>query len=314
MKSIFQKIRRWKRKRKEWRKRVDFVVDEIEPKIRWVRGYRKRLRDPAAICLGHCRSIVESIPGPVVINQADFSDHPLIRAAFTGEESFNDLLGKYMAASGDTSARGTREFALLTMAVQEKSGLGYSRQGKMVVGDSRYTSVTFSDHRLLGLAETEAASRSILAERIFEVVIELMAQHFEIRRKDVRELRERKARLEAMEAIIAARQKASHVLGISHSADEKSVEKIENSLRDINNRLQPMHGGLELPEDWLNVVQQYLLAPQLFLNSTRITMRLDWRNVLTDSPDEEAHTFTFAQCSLSSERKREAVLLSFSKK
>lgn len=311
MLRFWQKFLNRRREREAYRARIDLVVDEIEPKIRWVRGYRKRLLLPVQTCYRHCESIVASIPGPIFLGEGSFADHPLIRAAFTGDASFQELLAGSDTESTVSSSPGSRKFALLTMKMEERSGLGYRKEGELLVGDSRLTSVTFSDHKLIGLADSETGSRQRLAELIFEVIIELAAQLFEHRRNNIHELQEQKARLQAMASIYSRQKKASRILGAYQPVDTERLEKIDTMLQEVARDLQPLHGGYEQPADWLEVVRVTLLSPHLLLSSSQRTVRIDWRNVLTANPEEDAQTFTFAQCSLSSHETREAVLISF---
>jgi len=43
----------------------------------------------------------------------------------------------------------------------------------------------------------------------------------------------------------------------------------------------------------------------------RISLRLNWKNVLTDDPNEKAETITFATFTLSDEMQREGVLVEY---
>ena len=64
---------------------IEHVVDEINPKLRAVSNYRKKLRQAVERALAHSTEIVASIPGPIEVNRSLWSSDPMLRAFFTGD-------------------------------------------------------------------------------------------------------------------------------------------------------------------------------------------------------------------------------------
>lgn len=84
-------------------------------------------------------------------------------------------------------------------------------------------------------------------------------------------------------------------------------------LEETKNELSTAIKSYDTPKDWLIFLEQYLSAPEKILAVSLVSLRLDWRNVLTEDPDEKASTMTFAQCSLGEEVMRDAVFIAYTK-
>ena len=90
--SIVMGIKRWFQVRRADRERIESIADNMEPRIKTVHGYRKRLRRPLNVCQEHCKKIVAGIPGPIYLKHSRDYDDPLINAAFTGSEKIESLV------------------------------------------------------------------------------------------------------------------------------------------------------------------------------------------------------------------------------
>ena len=61
---------------------VEGVVDGIEPKMRLVRGYQKKLQPAVATARAYIDALVERIPGPLFITPKAFVKDPYVNAFF----------------------------------------------------------------------------------------------------------------------------------------------------------------------------------------------------------------------------------------
>ena len=60
---------------------IEIVVDNSSPKIRLIRGYKKKLRQPVESALDHIDRLIDNIPGPVdVVDRSRVND--LLAKAF----------------------------------------------------------------------------------------------------------------------------------------------------------------------------------------------------------------------------------------
>lgn len=310
--SILASIEGWLQGRRADRAFVDSIVETIEPKIKQVRGYRKRLQIPLSVCQEHCKKIVAGIPGPIYLKHPDDSADPLINAAFTGPDKLDDLLSKAESSRLEAAAlSGPERVALLTMTRTDKTIFGRSKHDDLLVGDERLTSITFSDHKIVGMAETLETSRKQLEKYILEIIADSASHELAARRADLEEVRQRREKLRAMWEMFGGVNLADGITSPDHAAEGENLEKVESMLEETEAELSTAIKGFETPEDWLIFLEQYLSEPEKIVTVNLVSLRLDWRNVLTQNPDENASTITFAQCSFAEDVRRDAVFIAY---
>ena len=292
---------------------IDYLVTTIEPKLKQVRGYKKRLQEPLKLCREHCRVLVAQIPGPIHLKQSEYHDDPLIKAAFVGSDRIEDLLDRVERTTPQTGLSGTERVALLTMTSTEKTIFGSKKQGNMLLADAAMRSITFNDHNIVGLATTLADSKEALEKFCLEIIAEAVARELsEIRTKLV-DLRQRKEWLRAMNKMFGGGNGVGMgcVFVPYDPEKQKKQLKLEKMLLETENEISTASSESETPEDWLTIVEDFLARPEDIVNLRLVSLRLNWCNVLTDDPDEQANTITFATFTLADEMQREAVLVAY---
>jgi hypothetical protein len=311
--SIMASIKKWFHGRPEAdRELIDSIVETVEPKIKGVRGYQKRLLRPLQLCQEHCRKIVAGIPGPIYLKHSDYYADPLINAAFAGSEKIEDLLSKSETLSlSAENPTGPKRVALLTMTRTDRTIFGRSKHGDLIVGDERLKSITFSDHKIVGLAETVESSHKLLEKYILEIIIDSASHQLAARRADIGELRQRREKLQAMWEMFGGTSHADKFSGLDHPDEDEKLEKVESMLEKTEKELSTAIKSYDTPKDWLIFLEHYLSAPEKILAVSLVSLRLDWRNVITEDPDDKANTITFAQCSIAEEVTRDAVFIAY---
>ncbi|MFW2366388.1 MAG: hypothetical protein ACN4GW_08220 [Desulforhopalus sp.] len=291
---------------------IEYVVNTVEPRLREVKGYRQRLQVVLRVCRGHCRAMVVEIPGPVLLKKAEYRDEPVIRAAFTGPERIEELLGRGVSTPSNPELPGPLRVGLLTMRSTEKKIFGRKQQGNMVVADIAMRSINFTDHNLVGLAATLADSREALENLSLEIIAEAAARELSEVRTRLVDLRQRQEQLRAMRKMFGGSGTGTGMGCVFVPFDPEKHEKkkkLEQMLVETENKIAIASKGSETPEDWLTIVENFLSKPEDILSMQLITLRLDWSNVLTNDPDEKANVITLATFTMSDEMQREGVLV-----
>lgn len=292
---------------------IDYLVTTIEPKLKQVRGYRKRLQSPLKICREHCKVLVAQIPGPIHLKQSGHHDNPVIKAAFAGSDRIEDLLDRVERTPSQTALSGTDRVALLTMTSTEKTIFGSKKQGNMLLADAAMRCITFNDHNIVGLATTLEDSKEALEKFCLEIIAEAAARELSELRTKLVDLRQRKEWLRAMNKMFGGGNGVGMGCVFVPYDPEKQKKKIEleRMLLETENEISTACSESETPEDWLTIVEDFLARPEDIVNLRLVSLRLNWCNVLTDDPDEQANTITFATFTLADEMQREAVLLAY---
>ncbi|NNK57013.1 MAG: hypothetical protein HKP44_06840, partial [Desulfofustis sp.] len=91
----------------------------------------------------------------------------------------------------------------------------------------------------------------------------------------------------------------------------RKQKEIDQLLAETEDELASAREGTETPDDWLRIVEQFLSTPEDILSMRLMTLRLNWKNVLTDDPSEKADIITFATFTVADEMQREGVLVEF---
>ncbi len=309
------------RSRLGWRSRrdkpensqIDYLINTIEPQLKHIRGYRKRLHEPLKICLEHCKAIVDEIPGPINLQRARYYDNPLIKAAFAGTDRIEHLLDRADGKTSRADLAGKQRVALLTMRSKEKTIFGSKRQGNMIIGDTAMRAITFTDHNLVGLATTLENSKKELEKYCLEIITEAAARELSEIRTRLVDLRQRQERLRAMKKMFGEGKKAGMGAVFVPLDLEKhdKQKKLDQMLVETKSEIAVASEESETPENWLSIIENFLSKPEDILSLQVVSLRLDWCNVLTEDPKEKANTITFATFTLADEMQREGVLVSY---
>lgn len=309
--SISERLAKWYRDRQTENQLIEYLVATVEPKIRTVSGYRKRLRIPLQICLQHCKSMVTQIPGPIHLKRSNYYSDPLIKAAFVGSAKIEDLLASPEAQMPLRNPSDSERFALLTMTSTEKTIFGPKKQGDMIVGDAAMQTITFTDHKIVGLGATLESSRDELEKLSLEVIAEAAARQLAARKSHLAELRHQHESLRAMSRMFGGGSRARSVFGVYNMEEQEKLRKIEQLLKETELELAAVSKEIEAPKDRLVMLEGFLGAPDKILDMRLVSFRLDWKNVVTSDAEEEAQAFTLAHFSLTDELQREGVLIAY---
>jgi len=313
--SFTERLKRWYQGRQDDAQVIDYVVETVEPKMKHVRGYRQILREPLDLCLQHCKSMIPQIPGPICLERSNYYADPLISAAFVGSEKIEDLLADPEAriAQQEQATADCVCFALLSMTRTETTTFGPQRQGEMIISDAAMRAVTFTDHKIVSLATTLEASRNKLEQLSLEIIVEAIARELVAQRSHLTDLRQQSRSLQAMSRMFGGGGRSRSAIGQSLEEQEK-LAKVQHLLKENESELVAVREKTETPEDWLKILAANLAAPEFFLRVQPVSLRLDWKNVIVSHPDEQAHTISLAQFSLTDELQRDAVLISYEQK
>lgn len=309
--SIMARLGLWKQNRQAKKQLVEYVVDAVEPKIRMARGYRKKLEQPIQICLEYCKSMVAGIPGPIHLQRNNYDADPLIHAAFMGSVGIEPLLIQQDTTFVSTIPYEPDRFALLTMAHRETTIFGPKVRGGMILGDVPMQSITFTDHKIVGLAATLELSQGKLEESCFHMILEAVSRELAGTRENIGELYENREKLYVLSRILSGRNHAKNEVVHNSNEDAEKLKNVQQMLQEAEGDLVHARQGNDTPQDWLEILIKHLSSPEKIMYTEPLTLRLDWKNVLTNDPEEKADNLTMMQFTLADKIKRDIVLISY---
>lgn len=155
---------------------IEHAVEGTVPRLRFLRGYRKRLRASVIHAMEHTAMLAAGIPGPLPMGPTAYRTEPRLTTVFATAAEMLDLFGGSAVASGLCHSRhGTdgRVTVLLLAERSDKHILGIDLVGDQLRREVKQTVVNFSRQRLRDPAASEDQARERIAWRAFEHVLGL---------------------------------------------------------------------------------------------------------------------------------------------
>lgn len=268
----------------EVRLAIEHVVDEINPKLRAVSNYRKKLRQPVERALAFSKEIVASVPGPVAVNRTAWSSDPMVRAFFTGVEdmrqvlSRNDEVHDYFA--GDKSAQQPC-YALLNMQRSERTVLGVEGSGDIIKRDVLQTSVSFKDRKVVKPAASEAQLRQELEQRAFEVLVAYVLERITAMIADRHSLKEKQLLLDMQLRLAQVKQASLSSLLEDRDAGAEDLDALQQQ-QHTTQAFEQASARLLTLDDYIDRITEVLGHPAEHFKARHITMRLSQMNIKRD--------------------------------
>jgi hypothetical protein len=131
---------------------VERAVDRVDPMLRLVPDYQRRLAPAVRRALDHGETLVAALPGPVDVHARAFGSDPLVHAFFSTPDDIAQTLGRsqevraYLAAPSHQLADSF--YGLLGARRREKNVMGIAMLGEVMHADVPQTLLYFADHTL----------------------------------------------------------------------------------------------------------------------------------------------------------------------
>jgi hypothetical protein len=137
---------------------IEQLVEAVDPRIRFIRGYQKKLRPGVEAALKHARDIVARIPGPFALDTESWRREPVVNAAFARADELPAAVSRSVEVREffeQGAGKSLPEcFALFGMQRQERRIFGKALVGELIQSDVVQTTVSFADYRLIVPATT----------------------------------------------------------------------------------------------------------------------------------------------------------------
>ena len=294
---------------------IEHVVDTINPKLRAVSGYRKKLKPAVQRSLAYCAGLVETLPPAVEVNGKAWSSDPLVRALFSG---VGDLQRVYSHSQPvheyfDRHADQESCYALLSMLCEERSVLGMEMHGEVMRRDVRQTSVSFTDHRVVKPASSQTALRKELQERAFEVLVSYALEC-------ITELVSSRSALQEQRQLLDMQLRLAHVRDASltpllegKAGEAIDIEALRTQQQQAGEALKQVRASLTTLDDYIDRISEVLGDPQAHLKIGRLSMCLNKMNIKLEgaAAAQAGHELELTEVSLGENLKRVLLITRF---
>jgi len=290
---------------------IERMVQDSDPSIRKVAGYRKQLQQPVENALGHIESLISSIPGPFSLSAEAWDKDPLMHALFVSPDEIRSLLQNCADLKSFFQKSGMRTtVALLSATKKERTVFGTDQQGEVVRRDVAQVAVEFHDHRIVAPGADEAENRRELFHRGLYVLATHTLEEI-LRIHSIREELTEERRILAVKLKIQhSRKRGLEGLLAGGGNSSESSEQAKQLLEEIDKQLMELEPESGKPQDFLNKMEIVLLDPENFLRGQTTRMRLNWMGVKQSKESaENAPEVTLAELEIPGKVKRVAALV-----
>lgn len=291
---------------------TDRVVQIADPVIRQAKRYRQVLSDPVAGSMRYFQSLLETIPGPVVLDPKRYYDDPTVKALFASPDELDEVL-RLNPEINKLRKQGLRGdmVAMMTMLQQERTIFGHKQEGELLVRDVRQQAVSFTDHRIVAPSADLDTAKDGIVNRGLEVLATVAMERITTLRANKAELQGKKEYLQGMVKIFGGRSHRQELFAAPTAHNREELRKVEQMLAEVERELEEVRQRIALPEQSLAHLEEIMRQPETMLIARRQSLRLNWMGVrVDDEPGSEGNEITLAEFSMEDVR-RSAVLVTF---
>lgn len=252
---------------------IERAIVQIDPLIRQVRGYERRLAPIVRQAYDYCERVALAIPGPFPISRAAFASDPLVHALFGSAEDIEAMLATSQCVRDYLAGHGALEpgqcCALLGMRRSVTTGFGTRLSGELIRRDEPLKTLSFSDHTLAEPSPDLDGVHRRLAEAMFDGLIKGFVSHIDEVRTERQELRDAQ----------------SYERALTHS---NVPEPHTRRLADLQERLRKTTDALQ-PEYLVEALATHLATPEASLRLEPVWLWVDRLGIIAEDSRERGH-------------------------
>ena len=260
-------------------------VIRLRPQLRLAAGFERGITRAVCVSLRHLNELIGRLPPARKASRETWSADPCIHAYFAAPDDVAQVLSrsKDLRRFFEENPGADEAFAVLGMAMFERSTLGAKQEGEMVRTDAVRTSVSFTDHQVRISGRTDSGLRREIVLRMLEqLALEGLSRiTASTARRDALE-QERallKTRLQLLERQgVGTRQ----VVGGVASADPAEQARLRAQIEENAQNLAKLGLRSDVLQQELEQISEVLDDPTAHMDLTTKQVRLDAMNVVVD--------------------------------
>jgi hypothetical protein len=295
---------------------IEHVVDTINPKLRAISSYRKKLRQAVERALAYNAELVAGVPGPVEVNRKTWGSDPLVRTFFTGLEDMRQVLSSNREVHEyfDSHPAPGQQYchALLSMQRSERTVTGVENSGDVIRRDVLQTSVSFKDRKVVKPGASESQLREELEKRAFEVLVAYVLERVTGLLADRRSINEQRLLADMQLRLAKTRQASLSPLLEDRENGAGKVEALQQGQQHVTQALEQPEAQLTTLADYIDRITEVLGNPERYFRVDRIHMRLNQMNIKLDEKSAKpGYNLELAEAQLGEQLRRILLIIKF---
>jgi hypothetical protein len=276
---------------------IENAVDRIDPRIRLIGGYHKKLRPAVTHALLYASAIVERVPGPIEVSEGMFGLDPRVHAFFISVDQMQRVLSlsrdarKFFAAPEHKER--TECYGLLVMDKRERNVLGAELRGEIIQKDVPQVTVSFTEHRVLASSPTPVDLKRSVASRVFKDLIACTVEkilHAQVQRQALESQHNRlKLQLRMLESRTQGLEDALKEMEIR---DEEEITTVRRMLADTEQKLRDRElqwaaTNFSTLDNYLEQINEVLSRPEDYFRLREESVRLNRIGIMTSAESSQ---------------------------
>lgn len=271
---------------------IEAVIDTVDPRLRTVSGYRKKLAPGATATIEHLRALAGDLPQPLELSRANWGSDPLLNALFATADDVQAALGRSpeLRAWFEANAAADDAYALMGMLKIERNVFAPALVDGQLRQDVAQTTVSFTRHKLFAPAADFATCKREVGVLIFKRLAAIALEHITALGERATELEQRKAMLNARLRLLTLKSEGIEQL-TSSSDDKAEIERIERELKTTAEEVLDTKTQLATLATRLDQVDAVFSAPADNVNIAHVELNVNKMGykLAPDSPELGAH-------------------------
>ncbi len=299
MMPFFERLWSWlkpvsperRQKEKAVNEAIEQVVNQVDPRIRGLMGYQRKLFPAVERALDYSSELAQRIPGPIQVDRQSWGKDPLVNSLFGSMDKLRwCLTGSEVRKFLKTCSVGTDQcYGLLMAFPHARNRLGMDLAGDQVRRDVKQTVMSFTNQQVVLPGESEAEVRAAVVHGLLDTIVGLVMQEMSGQEERIAASEDLLRMLRLKRKVLGPQVHGIDLLrdGNEAEAEVQEYESLGKQIAEVERDLTEHRRGLETLDDYLDRLAALLLHPERVFGADLVKVRMDRMNIVREGKGEE---------------------------
>ena len=266
---------------------IERLVDQANPRLRALSGYRRKLFDAVSGCLDYCGDLAQRIPGPLMLDRPTWGADPVLNALFGDWERVRQVLSSrdVRLYAKESALKGGDCYGVLAALPILRKQLGLELVGNDIHRDVQQTVMTFANHEVGLPGPDEPTVRTQVAQAIMDNLIVVAVREIAGQEERIAELEERLRMIRIKRKAVCPGARGLDFLHDGSEGHLAEYETLGQRIEELEQELTQARVGLATLDDYLDRLKSILQQPEHYIGARPERVRLDRMNVVREDAD-----------------------------
>ncbi len=298
-------------------KLVEKIVDDIDPRLRAISGYKKKLIPCVEHMLTYGQEICSHLPGPIEFSEASCRSNATVRSSFANYREMAEVFSRCRDIQDffRQHPAADRAYMVLGMKKTENRVFGMEQHGDIIRKDVPQVNVSFSDYRITHPSCDVQTLRFNLRERALHECVAQTIKRLMQERNFSDEMQEHELKLKMQLGMLQNQHEGLMSLMNDDASIVTKISEVKEQLGKVEHHLGRIKEDIGTLDAFLDKVVACLDKPSELLQVSTITFSLDRLNRLVqENAAKQADRISLAEVAFGDNEKRVGMLASFPRK